>query len=324
MNVWAWRWTRASFKPHEEGTEMTNDKNKNTRNIGYIGLGTMGAPMAANLVTAGYHVTVWNRTQEKTRPLLDLGAALATTPADLAPQCDVIFINVSRTADVKEVLFGENGLAQELMKGQTVIDNSTISPTATERIAARLSQRGTHFLDAPVSGGSSGAQTGTLSIMVGGDKDAYEKCLPLLEVLGKSVTYLGPAGKGQTCKACNQIAVACNLLGVCEAMAFARKLGLDLGKMLDVVTAGAGTSAQMEKAGPRIASGNMAPGFKVELMLKDLNIVSETVRQLNLPLHATSVVTDCFRSLTANGFGHEGTQALSRILEKLAGFEFRN
>ena len=158
--------------------------------------------------------------------------------------------------------------------------------------------------------------------MVGGSEQAYQKCLPLFEVLGKSWAYLGPSGMGQVCKACNQIAVACNLLGVCEAMGFARKSGLDIEKMLGVLTTGGAASFQMERNGPKIISGNMDPGFKVRLMLKDLDIVSASSRHLDLPLNSVNLVANYFRSLVANGQGDCGTQALSTVLEKLGAFRF--
>jgi 3-hydroxyisobutyrate dehydrogenase len=212
-----------------------------TIKVGYVGLGIMGAAMAANLLKAGYELIVWNRTSAKAQPLAKLGATVADSPADVAVKgAAIIFINVTDTPDVEAVIFGPDGIATAAAAGTIIVDNSTINPVATKQFAERLAEQGLELLDAPVSGGDIGARQGTLSIMVGGSQPAFDRCLPLLEALGKSITHLGPVGMGQTCKACNQIAVSLNLLGTCEAMALAKGSGLDLKKMIQVLAGGDG------------------------------------------------------------------------------------
>lgn len=291
--------------------------------VGYIGLGIMGAAMAGNLLKAGHRVLVWNRTASKTKPLVDAGATACDSPRDMAGRGpEVIFINVSDTPDVEAVLFGDDGVAAGAKRGLVVVDHSTISPIATRTFAERLAQRGVTLLDAPVSGGDTGARAGTLSIMVGGPEAAFERVLPLLQAVGQSITRVGDSGSGQACKACNQVAVVCNLLGVCEAMALAKKTGLDLQKMIEVVGAGAGGSWQLSKLGPKIAAGDHEPGFMVDLVLKDLGIVNDTARANGLPLPGASLVETLFRSVAANGGGDRGTQALATALERLGGFRY--
>ena len=297
------------------------------RSIGYIGMGIMGRAMAANLVKAGFAVTVWNRTASKCEALKERGATVAGSPRALAQAGpEVICINVSDTPDVEQVIFGEDGVASGARRGLIVIDHSTISPVATQDFARRLDERGVTLLDAPVSGGDVGAQKGTLSIMVGGPDEPFARCRPVFEAVGKSITHLGPVGMGQVCKACNQIAVACNLMGVCEAMAMARKCGLDVGKMIEVVSGGAAGSWQLANLGPRIAGGDYAPGFMIDLALKDLAIVADTARQRALPLAATALAESYWRAVKADADGHDGgrlgTQAMAKTLEKLGGFRF--
>lgn len=302
---------------------------KSIQSIGYIGIGIMGEPMAANLMKAGFDVSVWNRTAAKCDALRKQGATVAESPAALAAaEPDVICINVSDTHDVEAVLFGDDkleGVASAAKPGLIVIDHSTISPVATQGFAKRLTNQGVAFLDAPVSGGDVGAKNGTLSVMVGGPPEAFKQCAALFEAVGKNITHLGPAGMGQVCKACNQIAVSCNLLGVCEAMALAKKCGLDLHKMIEVVAGGAAGSWQLANLGPRIADGDHNPGFMIDLVLKDLAIVADTARQQALPLAGTSLAESFFRAVKADESsdgGKLGTQAMAKTIEKLGGFEF--
>lgn len=291
--------------------------------VGYIGMGIMGAAMAANLRKAGYELIVWNRTQAKCDALKQQGATVAASPAEVAAQgAQVIFTNVTDTPDVEAVLLGEDGVASSAKAGAIVVDNSTINPVATKAIAARLAERGIIFFDAPVSGGDVGARNATLSIMVGGPAEHFATIEPLLKAMGKSVTLLGEAGLGQTCKACNQIAVSLSLLGTCEALALAQQSGLDLDKMIQVVSAGAGGSWQLANLGPKIAQGNFNPGFTIDLVLKDLNIVMNTGRELQLPLAGLALAETYFRAAQANGGGKLGTQAMAQVLEKLGGFTF--
>lgn len=300
--------------------------NSDLPTIGYIGLGIMGAPMARNLMRAGYPMVVYNRTASKAKPLLDEGATLADSPADVARRIGargVLFLNVTDTPDVEHVLFAEGtGVVHGAERGLAVVDHSTIAPIATQGFAQRLAERGVTLIDAPVSGGDVGAQQGTLSIMCGGDETAFERVRPLLEVVGKSVVRLGGSGMGQACKACNQIAVVNALLGVCEAAALAKKVGLDVEKMLEVVGGGAGGSWQISNLGPKIAKGDHAPGFMVDLVLKDLAIVQDTAERVGLPIAGTGTAQGYFRSVAARGGGKLGTQAMAQALEQLGAFRF--
>ncbi len=292
----------------------TND-NGPIRRVGYIGLGIMGAPMAANLLKAGFEVHVWNRTASKAEPLTDAGAEAAESPAELARRgLDAICLNVTDTPDVEAVLFGDDGLADAAQAGLIVIDHSTISPEATKDFAARLGERGVTLVDAPVSGGDTGAKAGTLSIMVGGPAETFERCRPLFEAVGKSITHVGEVGTGQLCKACNQVAVVNALMGVSEAIALARAGGLDVGKMIEVVSAGAGGSWQMQNLGPKIAAEDFAPGFMIDLVLKDLSIVLENAEQHGLSLDGTAVARRYFSEVADDGGGKLGTQAMARAV----------
>ena len=293
------------------------------RRIGYIGMGIMGSAMAMNLIKAGYEVAVWNRTASKCKPLSDAGAAVAESPADLSGRGpDVICVNVTDTADVEQVLFGENGVSASATAGLIVVDHSTISPDETKRFAAQLADQGVLWLDAPVSGGDVGARNGTLSIMVGGDEGAFERCRTMFEVMGKSIVHLGPAGMGQVCKACNQVCVSLNLLGVCEALALARKCGLDMTRMIDVVSGGAAGSWQLANLGSKIAEGDHQPGFMIDLVLKDLALVAGAARAQNLPLSGAALAESYFRAVSADGGGRLGTQAMAKTLERLGAFRY--
>jgi 3-hydroxyisobutyrate dehydrogenase len=235
---------------------------RDIRSVGYIGLGIMGGAMAANLLKAGHALTVWNRTSSKAQPLLQKGARWAESPRAMAAMgLDVICTNVTNTSDVEQVLFGPDGIAQAARPGLIVIDHSTISPVATRRFARMLAERKVTLVDAPVSGGDVGARNGTLSIMVGCDDAAtVEACRPMLQSVGRNIIHAGGSGMGQVCKACNQIAVVCNLLGTCEAMALAQRSGLDVQKMIDVVSAGAGGSWQLSNLARRSRRATSPPG----------------------------------------------------------------
>lgn len=298
----------------------------NTPTLGYIGLGIMGEPMARNLMNAGHDLVVYNRTAAKGDALVADGATRADAPAEVARQVGgegVVFLNVTDTPDVEHMLFADGtGLIHGAAEGLVVVDHSTIAPLATQDFAKRLAGRGITLIDAPVSGGDVGAQNGTLSIMCGGDIDVFNRVRPLLEVVGKSVVRLGGPGMGQACKACNQVAVVNALVGVCEAAALAKKLGLDVEKMIEVVGGGAGGSWQISNLGPKIAVGDHAPGFMVDLVLKDLGIVADTAQGVGLPIAGTATAHGYFRSVEAMGGGKLGTQAMAKALETLGGFRF--
>ena len=286
--------------------------------IGFIGLGIMGVPMVANLLRAGYVTTVWNRSQAGIDACTALGAAAARSPRAVAEASDVLITIVTDSADVQSVLVErEDAAIGGLAAGSVVIDMSTISPSVTRVLAAQLADRDVAMLDAPVSGGDSGAKAGTLSIMVGGDAAVLERCRPVLESMGSTITHCGPAGAGQTVKLCNQVAIAGALLGVCEALSLADKSGVDPERMLDAISAGAAGSWQLTNLGPKIADGDFAPGFMVKLMQKDLRLALEAGDDVQQPLPNTSLVRQLYYQLEASGLGDEGTQALARVVAGL-------
>ncbi|MBN1419258.1 MAG: NAD(P)-dependent oxidoreductase [Planctomycetes bacterium] len=286
--------------------------------VGFIGLGIMGSRMARNILRAGHAVAVWNRTASKCDPLVAEGAVRAASPREAAAGRDVLISIVTDGPDVEAVLLGPAGAAEGAGAGAIFIDMSTIAPVAARSIGERLAERGIAFLDAPVSGGDVGAERGTLTIMAGGDAQAFERARPVLSAMG-TPTRVGPAGAGQTVKACNQILCGLNLLGVCEAIALARRAGIDAQAMLGVVSGGAAASWSLRNLGPRILDGDFGPGFRIRDIQKDLAIVLDAARRLRLPLAGTALVAQLFRSSEAHGEGEEGTQALYRSIERLAG-----
>lgn len=284
------------------------------KRVGYVGLGIMGAPMAKNLLKAGFSVAVWNRTTSRCEPLQAAGATVGRSPGDVASQVDVVCVNVTDTPDVEAVLFGDDGIATGAHEGLVVIDHSTISPLATRDFAQRLAKQHVTLLDAPVSGGDVGAQNGTLSIMVGGPSEVFDRCMPIFEAVGKSIVRVGDVGAGQLCKACNQIAGMCALMGTVEAVALAKAGGLDVAKMIEVVSAGAAGSWQLANLGPRIAQRDWAPGFMIDLVLKDLAIVSDNAQQLGLSLEGIELARAYFQRAADQGAGRDGTQAMAKVL----------
>lgn len=289
--------------------------------IGFIGMGIMGASMARNLLKAGFSVTIWNRTATRMQAVLETGAHPGKSPADVAGTSQIIIVCVGDTQDVEEVILGENGVIHGAKPGALVIDMSTISPQATQRIAGILQVRDIAFLDAPVSGGSEGAARGTLSIMVGGDEKNVERARPCFEAMGKTITHVGPVGAGQTVKLVNQILVVINMLAVSEALLFAEAGGLDLEKTLSAVAGGAAGSWMLSNRGPQCIARDWRPGFTVDLQQKDVRLVLEAADQMGIPALGTSLVFNLYRTLQAQGLGHEGNHALIKALENLSGIE---
>jgi len=279
----------------------------------------MGSGMSMNLLRAGFNITAWNRTPSKMKLLLDAGAKGAKSPREVAEASEIVVDIVTDSSDVEEVLLGPNGVIHGAKPGTIVVDMSTISPSVTRRIAEELGKKGVRMLDAPVSGGDIGAREGTLSIMVGGDPEAYEECLPVFRAMGKTITHVGGSGMGQTVKLVNQILVGMNMLGVAEALMFASRSGVDLGKCLTAISGGAAGSWQLTNNGAKLLRGDLEPGFKVKDYLKDLRLIMEVASDVRLPLLGTSVVQQMFRSLDADGLRQKGTQAVIRAVEKLAG-----
>lgn len=289
--------------------------------IGFAGLGIMGRGMAHNLLKAGFDLRVWNRTASRMDDLIANGASATNNPADLASQSDIIITCVSDTPDVQEVILGENGIIYGVSSGALVIDMSTISPQVTREIADRLSEKGAHMLDAPISGGSEGAAQGTLSIMVGGEAEQVERAMPAFQAMGKAITHVGGHGAGQTVKLVNQILVVVTMLGVSEALLFAQAGDLDLQKTLDAVTQGAAGSWMLSNRGPQVIDRDWRPGFTIDLQQKDLRLVLEAADQMGVPAIATGIVFNLYRTLQAQGLGGDGNHALVRALEHMAGFE---
>jgi 3-hydroxyisobutyrate dehydrogenase len=285
--------------------------------LGFIGLGTMGHGMALNLLMAGNHLTVWNRTPDKA---VDLVCDVAVDPTGLGKTSDIVFVCVSDTPDVEEVVFGEHGVIHGLEPGTLVVDHSTISPTATRALAARAGESGVAWLDAPVSGGAEGAENGTLAIMVGGPAEALDRARPHMEAYSKTITHIGEeAGSGQMAKAVNQVLVVLNELAASEALLLAQGAGLDLGTTLAAVEGGAAGSWMLSNRGPQMIARDWRPGFTIDLQQKDLRIVLDTADEAGIPLPGVSLVFQLYRSLQAQGLGEEGNHALVKALEQLAG-----
>lgn len=282
---------------------------------GWIGTGIMGAPMVRRLLRAGHRVRVYSRTLEKARALAADGATVAADVAEVARGAEVIFVMVSDTPDVEGVV---GHLEPALARGQLLIDMSTIAPEAERRIAARLANLGVDYLDAPVSGGETGAIEGTLAIMVGGAEPAFDRARPLLELLGKRITHMGPAGAGQTTKLANQIAVAVTLEAAAEALLFARAGGLDPAKVIEAIGSGAAGSWQLNNLGPKIVAGDYRPGFFVELMRKDLRLVNEAAHQQHVALPGLALMASMFNAASALGHDRDGTQAVADALDRVA------
>ena len=302
---------------------MAANGTTNEERVGFIGLGIMGRPMVANLIGSGIVPTVWNRSQAGVDACTELGAVAAESPRAVAEASDVLVTIVTDSSDVQEVLVdGPDGDTERaaiggLASGSVVVDMSTISPAVTRSIAEQLSARGVAMLDAPVSGGDTGAKAGTLSIMVGGEAEVLERCRPILEAMGRTITHCGPSGAGQTVKLCNQVAIAGALLGVCEALALTQKSGVDPERMLAAISAGAAGSWQLSNLGPRIAGRDFAPGFMIRLMQKDLRLALDAADEVLQPLPNTSLVHQLYYQLQAQGAGGDGTQALARVVEAL-------
>ena len=293
--------------------------------IGFVGLGIMGAPMALNLMKAGFPLKVYNRSDRPgVQQVVEAGAVRAASPREAAEGSDVIITIVTDTPDVEAVILGEDGVVHGARRGATVIDMSTISPRVTREVSARLEESGVNMLDAPVSGGDVGAQQGTLSIMVGGEQAVFDDCLPVFQAMGKNINLIGGSGAGQTTKACNQIAVACANLAMAEALMLAAASDMDVQKVLDAISGGAAGSWQMTNLGPRILKGDFDPGFMVRLQQKDLKLVLEAANDVKLALPGTSIAHQYFNIVERLGGADEGTQALIKAYEAQAGTEARS
>lgn len=284
--------------------------------VAVIGLGTMGAPMAGHLLDAGHELTVHNRTRERELPLAERGAARAASPAEAAAEADAALICVSDTPDLEAVLFGGDGVAQGLAAGGTVVDCSTVSPSATVELAERLAAQRIGLVDAPVSGGSEGAQNGTLTIFVGGSSEHVERAQPILQAFGKRITHLGPSGSGQMAKAVNQVMIAGTYATVGEGIALAQAAGLPLEQLMEALSAGAASSWVLANRAQNMVDDSYPLGFKVSLHRKDVAIALEEARRLDLDLGVSQVVLAEEDDLIDEGHGHEDVSALARIAKR--------
>ena len=286
--------------------------------VGFIGLGIMGLPMSQNLIKAGFPLVVYNRTREKTKALADQGATVADSAMEVARQSTTIIVMVSDSPDVEDVVLGKDGVIEGVQEGSVVIDMSTISPSVTREIGSRLAEKGVGMLDAPVSGSSWAAVDGTLSIMVGGQAQVFQRSLPVLEAMGSRIIHIGPEGMGQVAKLVNQVIVAGTLAAVCEGLLLGAKSGVDLDKVFQAVTGGAANSWQLENLGSRILKRDFDPGFSVKLMLKDQRLVNQAAQEMELPMPVSAVARQFFYLLGQKGLGEEGTQSYIKGLEDIA------
>jgi 3-hydroxyisobutyrate dehydrogenase/2-hydroxy-3-oxopropionate reductase len=280
--------------------------------IGFIGVGVMGNGMVANLLKKGFEVDVYTRTKEKAAPALASGARWTDNIRECVEHAEAVITIVGFPRDVEEVYFTKDGVLECVRPGTPVIDMTTTSPRLAERIFREAKERGVPALDAPVSGGDTGAKAGTLSIMVGGERAVFEKCLPIFEAMGTNIRYQGPAGFGQHTKMANQIAIAGALAGACEAVAYGRAAGLDLNQMLATIGAGAAGSWQMQYNAPKIIAEDFSPGFFIKHFVKDMSLADAEARERDLPLPVLEKVLALMRGLDEKGYGEEGTQALIR------------
>ncbi len=289
-------------------------------NIGFIGSGIMGQPMALNLMKRGYKLWVYARRPDTLASLLKAGAIACNSPQEVASHAEVVFTIVSDTPDVEQVIFGEAGIVHGARAGTVVVDMSTISPTATVDFARRLQAQGLEMLDAPVSGGEKGAIGATLSIMVGGKPEVFESIKPLFACMGKNIVHIGGHGAGQVSKACNQIVVAVTIEAVAEALTFARKNNVDPAKVREALMGGSAGSKILEVQGQRMLDNDFLPGFKLGLHLKDMRIVMEAAQQSGSAVPAAALVTQHFNSLMNTGDAELDSSALIKIVEQMSGF----
>ena len=287
--------------------------------LGFIGLGIMGRPMALNLRRAGHALWVYGRRADTMKPLAEAGATACASPQEVAANADVTFIMVADTPDVEQIILGDKGVIHGARSGSVVVDMSTISPAVTRRIAQELEARGVEMLDAPVSGGELGAINATLSIMVGGKDKTFEKVKPLFECLGKNIVHVGDHGAGQVAKACNQIVVSLTIEGVCEALTFARRNGVDAAKVREALMGGSAGSRILEAHGKRILDNDFKPGFTVKLHQKDLRIVIEDAHKLGIGLPGAALVAQHLNALMGSGDGELDSAAIVKVVERMSG-----
>lgn len=282
----------------------------NGKRIGFIGLGVMGASMAAHLMEGGYSLTVFNRTREKAAELVKKGATWADTPAAAAASADIVISIVGYPRDVEEIYFGEAGVLSVMKAGGYIVDMTTSSPALARRLYDAAKKQGVAAIDAPVSGGDIGARNASLVIMAGGDRTAFDAVKPVFELLGRTIRCFGPAGSGQYAKMANQIAIASNMMGVCEAIAYAKRAGLDAAELLETISGGAAGSWSLSNLAPRMIRGDYAPGFFIKHFIKDMRIALDSAAEMHLELPSLKLAKRLYDELSARGMEDSGTQAL--------------
>jgi len=290
---------------------------------GFIGLGIMGKPMARNLLKAGYHLVVFNRGQEPVKELVEAGAAAASSPREVAAQCGVIVTMLPNSPHVKEVVLGPSGILEGARSGTVIVDMSSIAPLAAREVAARAAEKGVEMLDAPVSGGEPKAIDGTLSIMVGGKKEVFDRCFEMLGKMGASVVHCGEIGAGNTTKLANQIIVALNIAAMSEALVLGAKAGVNPETIYQAIRGGLAGSTVLEAKAPMVLNGNFKPGFRIELHIKDLANAIETGHEVGVPLPLTSQVMEIMQALKVDGKASNDHGGIIQFYEKLAQFEAR-
>ena len=290
-------------------------------NIGFIGLGLMGRPMAINVARGGHTLHIWARRTASLEPFAQFGAHAHVSPAEVAKHADMVFTMVADAPDVEQVCLGPGGIVESGKHGLTVSDSSTIAPGAARRIAVRLKEHGMHFLDAPVSGGEVGAINAALSFMVGGEEAAFAQAKPLYELMGKSVTLVGTSGAGQVTKACNQTVVAMTMLAVAEALTFAKKSGVDGARVREALLGGFASSKILDHHGKKMLERNWTPGFKAWMQQKDLRIVLQSAHELGLAMPGAAVASQLFNAMVGSGMGEEDNMAVIKLIERLAGIK---
>lgn len=286
--------------------------------IGWIGTGIMGASMCRNIMKKGYRAFIYNRSPEKTASLADEGAVVCGSPAEVATNANVIFTIVGFPQDVRDVYFGDNGIFAGTSEGDIVVDMTTSEPSLAREIYKTGKERGVSAVDAPVSGGDTGAREGRLSVMAGGDRETVDRIMPLLEHMGSNIVYHGPAGSGQHAKMCNQIMVAGEMIGMCETLLYAYRSGLDPETMLESVGKGAASCWLLDNLAPRIIKEDYSPGFFVEHFIKDMSIALKESERMGIRLPGLSLVRDLYQKTQEHGHGRSGTQALILALEQLS------
>jgi len=291
--------------------------------IGFIGLGIMGKPMARNLMKAGFPVTVHNRSQAKVEELVKEGASRAASPREVASATDIVITMLPNSPDVELVALGAVGIKEGARAGQLFIDMSTINPVVAQKIAKELAPRGVAMVDAPVSGGEKGAIEGTLSIMAGGAPEDFERALPVFNALGKTITHMGPIGTGGFTKLANQIIVAVNLTAIGEALVLGTKAGVDPEKMIRALAGGMAGSKCLDQKSEKILSGDFAPGFKIDLHFKDLNLIQDAARSVGVPIPTAAFVEQLFAALRVRGRGGLDHSGVITLFEDLAGVQVR-